>query len=368
MLCVAFSRRMCCSRVWSVSTKPRLPSTSRVSPAIRPGILRMKRSSAAKKPNEGPPKSSRLPSVWPSPTQRSTPSSPGGFRIAERDRVGGAHEQRAGALAGLGQRAEVLDGAQEVRLLHEHGGGVVVDGRRERLEVGLAVVVERHLHDLHAVARRVRRERRARVRVEPAARHQLRPLRLELRQVAGGGHSARALVHRGVRHRQAGELRDRGLELEHHLEPALRDLGLVGRVRRQELRARQQRVDQRRHVVVVHAGPEEGDLLLGAAVAAGERGEVLVDLLLGAAGREVELAAEPDRLRDVREQLLQRAGADRAEHRLQVLVCDSGVAAHPGLYEPSYPFGAAPCTPPRPSAGPPPTGRESLTLTIQPSP
>ena len=48
---------------------------------MRPGILRMKRSSAAKKPNDGPPKSSRLPSVWPSPTHTSTPSSPGGFRI-----------------------------------------------------------------------------------------------------------------------------------------------------------------------------------------------------------------------------------------------------------------------------------------------
>ena len=81
MLCVAFSRRMCCSRVWSVSTKPRLPSTSRVSPAMRPGILRMKRSFAAKKPKLGPPKSSRLPSVWPSPTQMSTPSSPGGLRM-----------------------------------------------------------------------------------------------------------------------------------------------------------------------------------------------------------------------------------------------------------------------------------------------
>ncbi len=81
MLCVAFSRRMCCSRVCSVSTKPRLPSTSRVSPAMRPGILRRKRSEAAKKPNDGPPKSSRLPRVWPSPTQMSTPHSPGGLRM-----------------------------------------------------------------------------------------------------------------------------------------------------------------------------------------------------------------------------------------------------------------------------------------------
>ena len=40
MLCVAFSRRMCCSRVCSVSTKPRRPSTSVVSPAMRPGMRR----------------------------------------------------------------------------------------------------------------------------------------------------------------------------------------------------------------------------------------------------------------------------------------------------------------------------------------
>ena len=35
---VAFSRRMCCSRVCSVSTKARLPSSSTVSPTMRPGI------------------------------------------------------------------------------------------------------------------------------------------------------------------------------------------------------------------------------------------------------------------------------------------------------------------------------------------
>ncbi len=52
---VAFSRRMCCSRVWRVSTKPRLPSASVVSPAIRPGMRRRNSSRAAKKPKDGPP-------------------------------------------------------------------------------------------------------------------------------------------------------------------------------------------------------------------------------------------------------------------------------------------------------------------------
>ena len=43
----------------------------------------------------------------------------------------------------------------------------------------------------------------------------------------------------------------------------LRDLGLVRRVRRQHLGARQDRVDDRRDVVVVHARAEERDLVLG---------------------------------------------------------------------------------------------------------
>ena len=86
---VAFSRRMCCSRVCSVSTKPRRPSTSVVSPAMRPGILRRNASWAAKKPNDGPPKSSRLPSGWPSPTRDVDAEVAGRAQHAERHRVAG---------------------------------------------------------------------------------------------------------------------------------------------------------------------------------------------------------------------------------------------------------------------------------------
>ncbi len=51
-----------------------------------------------------------------------------------------------------------------------------------------------------------------------------------------GGDGARALVDARVADRQAGQLGDRRLVLEHHLQPALGDLGLVGRVGREELR------------------------------------------------------------------------------------------------------------------------------------
>ena len=247
--------------------------------------------------------------------------------MPERERVGGADHQRAGAGAGLGQLAQLLDRPEEVRLLHEHRGGVVVDRRRQRLDVGGALGGERHLRHLHAVADGMRAQRATRVRVQPAARDQLGPARLELGQVAGGGDRARALVDRRVRHRQPGQLRDGGLELEHHLQAALGDLGLVGRVRREELRARQQVVDQRRHVVVVHAGAEEADLGVRVAVAGGQRGEVVVHLLLRLAGRQVDLALQAHGLRNVREQLLYGAGADGAEHHLQVRVGDRGVSA-----------------------------------------
>ena len=240
-------------------------------------------------------------------------------------------KHRAGRLAGLGQLAELLDRAEEVRLLYEHRRGVVVDGGRECLEVGGAGAVERQLDHLHAVAGGVRDERGARVRMEAARGQQLGAPRLELGEVARRRHGARALVDGGVRDGQPGELRDRRLVLEHHLQPALRDLGLIRRVGREELGAAQQRVDQRRHVVVVHAGAEEADLGVRVHVARGERRQVLVDLLLGAPVRQVDVAPQAHALRYVREQIVERADADRAEHLLQVLLGDCGVAAHLGL-------------------------------------
>src|SRR5438034_2355218 len=54
---VAFSRRMCCSRVASVRTNPRLPLRSVVWPTSRPGIWRTYCSRVAITPQYGPPRS-----------------------------------------------------------------------------------------------------------------------------------------------------------------------------------------------------------------------------------------------------------------------------------------------------------------------
>ena len=74
------------------------------------------------------------------------------------------------------------------------------------------------------------------------------------------------------------------------LQAALGDLRLVGRVGSEELGALGDRVDDRRHVVVVHPGAEEADLLLGVGVALGERREPLVDLGLAHPGGKLPAA------------------------------------------------------------------------------
>src|SRR5438552_3252761 len=193
---VAFSRRMCCSRVCSVSTNPRRPSTSTVSPAMRPGIRRRYSSRAAKKPNDGPPKSRRLPSGCPSPTATSTPHAPGGLRMPS------------------------------------------VIGSTWATTTGLAPT-------------------RPASTGKPAPAVGSAPFPWPVGPLVGGR----------VGNRQCGQLADCCLVLEHRLQPALGDLGLIGRVGRQKLGALGDHVDDRRHIVVVHPRPEEAELVLGARVA-----------------------------------------------------------------------------------------------------
>ena len=79
-----------------------------------------------------------------------------------------------------------------------------------------------------------------------------------------------AVVHRGVAHVHAGELADRRLELEDDLQPPWLRLGLVGRVRREELGAARHGVDDGRDVGVVHAGARNESSEPARRVAAGQ--------------------------------------------------------------------------------------------------
>ena len=243
-------------------------------------------------------------------------------------RIAGSGSACPGTLRGGAQRRGVLDGAVEVGLGEDRGAGVGVDRSAPGVEVGGAVE-QRHLDDLDAVAVRVGAQRLQRVGVKPSGDHEPAAAVVELGEVSGGSERARPLVYRGVCDRQRGELADSGLVLEHHLQSALRYLRLIGGVGGEELRAVGQHVDQRGDIVVVHAGAQEGELLLRADVALRELAEVLVDVLLGQAGGQIQSAAQAHGLGDLAiEELLHGAHADRREHRGDVGLGGGGVASH----------------------------------------
>jgi hypothetical protein len=80
--------------------------------------------------------------------------------------------------------------------------------------------------------------------------------------------------------------------------------------------------------VVVHPGAEEGDLVVTARVAARERRQVVVHVLLRHPRREVERPAQPYLLGHLRaEDLVERSDADGVEHLAAVRVGGRGVAA-----------------------------------------
>ncbi len=134
--------------------------------------------------------------------------------------------------------------------------------------------------DVEAVE--VRLEHLAVVRVQPGRDDDLAAAREAHRHQRRLGRGRCAVVHRRVRHLEAGERADQRLPLEDRLQRALADLGLVRRVGGGELGARDQRVDRAREVVRVAAGAEEPGARLRMLVLRGERGEVLEHLLLAA--------------------------------------------------------------------------------------
>ena len=132
------------------------------------------------------------------------------------------------------------------------------------------------------------------------------------RHHGGLGHGGGAVVHGRVGHVHAGELADHGLKFEDGGERALRDLGLIGRVRGEELAARDHGIHQHGAEMVVHAGAEEAGVAVGAlgrAVA-----EVIHNLVFGNAGRQIQRPVQPHLVGQVGEQLFRRTDAASVEH------------------------------------------------------
>ena len=78
MFDVAFSRRMCCSRVCRASRSAGRPAVSVLTPTMRPGIARAADSRAVRKAACGPPNPIGTPKRCAEPIAMSAPSSPGG--------------------------------------------------------------------------------------------------------------------------------------------------------------------------------------------------------------------------------------------------------------------------------------------------
>ena len=224
--------------------------------------------------------------------------------------------QRTGVRSDCDEVRRRLEAAEEVRLLEDDRGGV--RGCALKLVRVRRPAAVGHLDDLEPEPGRVGLHDLPRLRVRRLGHDDSLAAGRVLRDVAGVGGNARAVVAGRVRDIHARQLADRRLVLEDRLEDALAHLRLVRRVGGQELATLEDRVDDRRHVVVVHAGAEEGQLAARVRVLLREGDDVLEDLLFRQRRLELELPPEADRLRQVAEELVDRPDADRAEHLLPV--------------------------------------------------
>ena len=152
----------------------------------------------------------------------------------------------------------------------------------------------RDLDDLEAEATRIRLDDLAYLRVQGLREDDLGAVARVLRDEARVGGDRAAVVPGGIRNVHPGQLADHGLVLEDRLQDALAHLGLVRRVRGEELAAREQDVDDCRDVVVVDPRAEERQLDSGVGVAFGQLREVANELELWERGWHVELAAEAE--------------------------------------------------------------------------
>ena len=224
MLEVAFSRRMCCSRVCSARRWAGRPAASTDTPTRRPGSERRRASRVARKPAWGPPKPIGTPKRCAEPTATSAPSSPGG---------------RAGCSA---SRSVATTARPPPSCTAS------ITGRRSRTTPEVPGMLEQHAEDVlgHQVGRRVAHDDVDAERLGPGGDHRdglgvaLGVDEERVAVVAGraagqrhglGGRGA-LVEHRGVGDLHPGEVAHHRLEVEQRLEPALADLGLVGRVGR----------------------------------------------------------------------------------------------------------------------------------------
>src|SRR3989442_8395462 len=251
-----------------------------------------------------------------------------------RDRIH-SHDEH-----GVHHRADVsellLESAEEVRVLDVHAAHVRRQRGSELRKVehaALPFVVD--LADLEAGAEHVVREHRAAV-VPHRPRDEEDATAVDPMGHAGSfAERRRAVVHRGVRGIHPGEFADQALVLPEGLQHALADLRLVRGVRAVELGPGDDRANARGHEVVVQAAPQERGHVDDRAVRREHRGDAGDHLVFREPVGDIEFR-DPNRGRDVGEQVLDASHAHRGEHLVLVrghAVCAERATALKGLAE-----------------------------------
>ncbi len=239
----------------------------------------------------------------------------------QREQVGGDDEGGAVRVDARRVAAHVVQRAAGRRPLREHRE--VVAARDQAIPL-LGRVGE---DDLEAERRRARAQHLDRLRMGVAGDDDRVALGLDAaprqRHRLGGG--GRLVEHRRVRDRHAGEVADHRLEVDQRLEPALRDLGLVRRVRRVPGRVLEHvaQDDARRVRAVVALADEalQDPVLRRDAAQLGER------LGLAERRRQAHRRRARDRCRHERvDQRAPRRGADHRQHVRLVVGVDADVA------------------------------------------
>ena len=111
------------------------------------------------------------------------------------------------------------------------------------------------------------------------------------RHHGGFGHGGGRVVHRSVRDIHARQLADHALKFEDRGQRALRDFGLIRRVRRQEFAARDDGIDHHGAVVIIDSRAEKTRIAIpaGCGIFGAAGFEIIQNVVFAAARRNGEL-------------------------------------------------------------------------------
>ena len=213
----------------------------------------------------------------------------------------------------LGRRLDVLQAAEEVRVLDDHGRRLRGHGLAEGVQVGDALGERRGLEpDGRALA--VGLDDLAIERIHALRDHGRLSLGDGVGHQHGLGDRGGAVVERGVGHVHARQLRHHGLVLEDGAQRPLARLGLIRRVGGEEFATQDQMVDRARDRVIVGAPAQEAGEVIRVGVLRGQPAQVPDEIAFRHGRRNIQRTREPGLGGDAREKILDGAYPDGGEH------------------------------------------------------